>query len=443
MAELQTITDIKNLRDSIRKRVRDINEFSSGNFGNESEYTHKGLIGGIEALLIDLSTLTKAKNKFIQISTYEERNKIITYLTKIEDYISQPSYFIQDFENLKLLIRSFGVRNFSERQIQFEEECANVLKLKIEIDDELRSIRKIKAKIAAEERKINNQIEIYNSKNKEIETKISNTNKSQTAVLEKLEEIKSNVIDLENTSTAIEEIEGSVNASFNNVKSNEKLIDSFAQKVQDREAKLDIIEKGVNDQKTKLEKYDTTRNEFLKQANELIESAKQALNYKTAEGISASFQTKLEQSSSKWRYFPWIIGGVVSILSAVALGIIILYTTTGTGLILGRLSLIPLPIIGAIFCARQYSKQKNIIEDYAYKMVLAKAIVGFSEHLKKNGSEDNSEYVHYIKTSLEEIHKDPLRKREKEKNSKEISLDGIIEMAEKLKKLTKFDNSNN
>ena len=85
------------------------------------------------------------------------------------------------------------------------------------------------------------------------------------------------------------------------------------------------------------------------------------------------------------------------------------------GLLIGRISLLPLPIIGAIFCANQYTKQKNIIEDYAYKMVLSKAIVGFSEQLKKNGSDTNEEYVHYIKTALEEIHKYPLRKREKNK----------------------------
>jgi hypothetical protein len=72
-------------------------------------------------------------------------------------------------------------------------------------------------------------------------------------------------------------------------------------------------------------------------------------------------------------------------------------------------------------------------------VVIAKAIVGFSEQLKKNGSGDNSEYVHYIKTSLEEIHKDPLRKREREKNTKDLSLDSIIDMAEKLKKVVKTE----
>ena len=109
------------------------------------------------------------------------------------------------------------------------------------------------------------------------------------------------------------------------------------------------------------------------------------------------------------------------------------------GLLIGRISLLPLPIIGAIFCANQYTKQKNIIEDYAYKMVLSKAIVGFSEQLKKNGSDTNEEYVHYIKTALEEIHKYPLRKREKNKESKSETpgLKDLVEAAEKIVKMSK------
>ena len=111
-------------------------------------------------------------------------------------------------------------------------------------------------------------------------------------------------------------------------------------------------------------------------------------------------------------------------------------------IILGRILLLPIPIMGAIFCANQYTKQKNIIEDYAYKQTIAKAIVGFSEQLKKNGKdEDNSEYVDYIRNALAEIHKDPLRSRKEEKQSltnlKAGQLEKIIELAKKITELGK------
>lgn len=72
-------------------------------------------------------------------------------------------------------------------------------------------------------------------------------------------------------------------------------------------------------------------------------------------------------------------------------------------------------------------------------MVLAKSIVGFSEQLKKNCSEDNAEYIHYIKTALEEIHKDPLRKRVFSESSKSgnVNLTQIGDLVEKLSKAVK------
>ncbi|MGZ5245297.1 MAG: hypothetical protein ACXWEY_01790 [Bacteroidia bacterium] len=97
----------------------------------------------------------------------------------------------------------------------------------------------------------------------------------------------------------------------------------------------------------------------------------------------------------------------------------------------------PLPIAGAIFCANQYVRQKNIIEDYAYKMVLAKSIVGFSEQIRKDNSPDE-EYTHYIKTVLNEIHNDPLRRRHSKyikKDNSTSSMDSFKDAMESIKKL--------
>lgn len=189
--------------------------------------------------------------------------------------------------------------------------------------------------------------------------------------------------------------------------------------------------------------YDIERKKILSESEILIESAKKALNYKTAEGISASFQVQYENADDRWVFGSWIFGAIICLLGTIGLGIWILHTIPNDiGILIARISLLPLPIIGAIFCANQYTKQKNIIEDYAYKMVLAKSIVGFSEQLKKNGTDNNEEYIHYIKTALEEIHKDPLRSRTKSvKDSKNepINLAQIGELVERITKLIKVE----
>jgi hypothetical protein len=439
MVELGTIENIKNLRDSIREKINSLTEYAKENYGSENEYSHKGIVGGIQALLTDLSTLTKAKNKFIQISSHAERSNIVTYLGRINDYFDIPQNFISEFEALKLIVRSFGVRNFSDRQLEFESECQNVLKLKIQFEEELKEVRKIKAKIIAEEKKVSQNSENYEINSSKILEEINTVIEHKTKLINESAQLQSILISSNELEEQIREQARLVDDSTTQVKTNEKLIDSFANKVQEKDNRLTELEQEILQQKEKILVYEGERKKILTEAKDLIESAKLALNYKTAEGISASFNSRFDEAKSKWRYYPWLVGAAISMLAAIALGLVITYTTSDSTWFLARISLIPLPIITAIFCAKQYTKQKNIIEDYAYKMVLAKAIVGFSEHLKKNGSDDNSEYVHYIKTSLEEIHKDPLRKREREKNSNELSLDSIIEIAEKLKKIIKTD----
>src|SRR5690606_35410241 len=110
---------------------------------------------------------------------------------------------------------------------------------------------------------------------------------------------------------------------------------------------------------------------------------------------------------------------------------------------MGRILLLPIPISGAVFSAKQYTKQKNIIEDYDYKSTIAKAIVGFSEQLKKNGkNNDDIEYTDYIEKALSEIHtyQLSLRKEERPINLKQNKLDKVVDLAKKIVDLTNSSN---
>ena len=176
----------------------------------------------------------------------------------------------------------------------------------------------------------------------------------------------------------------------------------------------------------------------MNESKDLIASAKKALNYKTAEGISAAFQEQYDLASDKKLTSFWLWAAGISMILAIGLGIWVLATGGEINYIIGRISLIPLALLVAFFAGKQYVRQKNIAEDYAYKMVLSKAIVGFSEQIKKHGTENNEEYVHYIKRALEEIHKDPLRSRSsKSQKSESSNLDEIIQTAERIVALTK------
>ena len=195
--------------------------------------------------------------------------------------------------------------------------------------------------------------------------------------------------------------------------------DEFIAKIDERESQLNRQGKSTEEYNVKLEEFAKSYGEKLDEVQNLIEKSKQALQFTTAEGMSAAFATQY-QNANKWYYkVGWLSGALVFVILTLLIGA---WIVTGYGVqqkeetmwfsLIGRLSMIPFTIYAAIFCSQQYVKQKNLVEDYAYKSVLSKSIIAFSEELRKN---DPEKYTEYLSTVLREIHQDPLRKRGKEK----------------------------
>ena len=440
----QSIQTIREKRDEIREKIKALNlkNYENQRFGAENEYTYKGLIGGVESLLTDLSTLTQYENKFIKLSNYSERKQIADNLINILSYLESPANLYSYIEDLKIILRTYNIRNFSENLIQFEKEIDEIKKIKIELEEVLSESNELKEEISNKNSEITN---LHNEAD-EILDGIKENFKKISDEFDELSEKSDNVKILNDQLEEIKEKAGYNLTKITDIRtkseSNQKLIENFATKVQDRDNRLTELEQKIIENNATLVKYEEERVKILKEAEDLIESAKSALNYKTAEGLSASFSEQYKNSNGFWVSAGWISGAIACLLITVFLGVWFLYFMNEENkwfLIVGRLLLLPIPIIGAIFCANQYTKQKNITEDYAYKTVIAKSIVGFSEQLKKN-STDNSEYITYIAKALEEIHKDPLRAREH--NSSKVKLDKtqLDKLIETLPKLLEFLN---
>ncbi|WP_396210527.1 hypothetical protein [Flavobacterium sp.] len=441
--ETQSVKSIKEYKDKIKAKLATINttQFSNKNYGNENEYNGKSIYLGLDAILVDISYFVKSHNIFIQASTLDERNEIINDLANILVYLESPQTLCQFIDNLKVKLRKYNIRNSTGRWELFQEVNKQLLEQSNEFKEALNFINEIKEEATNSNTSVSEKLETITKKFEELEEKIEEVEEVKNEIIlnsDKLESINENLVKVNSTAeTYLEEIKESMSES----KNNEKLISAFAQKVQERDNRLGELQQITEENKKKLNDYNIERIKILKEAKELIENAKTALNYKTAEGISESFQTQLADAK-KWQFSgSWIIGASVFVTVAIGLGIWILTEKTDElHIIIGRIALIPLPIIAAIFCANQYVKQKNIIEDYAYKMVLAKSIVGFSEQLKKDPSEDKGEYIHYMKVALEEIHKDPLRKRDQkpaENKIENFSIKEILEVAERMVKIGK------
>ncbi|MBB1148543.1 hypothetical protein H4K35_00070 [Myroides sp. NP-2] len=446
MADYITIENIRTKRDEIREKIKEVDfkSYEGNTFGSENEYTYRSLIGGIESLLTDLSTLTKHKNKFIKLSTYQERVDIHSDLTYILNYVDSPTQLYKYIDNLKIKLRSYNIRNFSENQITFENEIDNVRKLKLELQEILQESTTLKDEITEKNESIETLQQETQDKLDRAKDSFEEINKELECLSEKSEEQSTLNTQLESIKTKADGYLDEITDFKNDAESNKKLIDSFATKVQERDNRLTELEQKTNENSDKLNKYEEERKKILEEAKELIENAKQALGYSTSQGLSDSFDTQYTNANKWWKSVFWIVGASLCLLGTLCLGIWVMINIQEQWfMIMGRILLLPIPIAGAVFCANQYTKQKNIIEDYAYKLTIAKAIVGFSEQLKKNGNDvDDIEYTDYIQKALGEIHKDPLRSR-KEGSSvgfKSNQLDQVLELAKKIADLTKINN---
>lgn len=440
--ELTSITQIRELKNSLKEQIAKIDKslHKDSFFGSESEYSYRGLLAGLDCLLTDITSLTKSPNQFLKLSTFQERQNIYNSLKNIQSYLNSPNHLWQYLDNLKIAVRPFHIRYTEQRLLDFDEELSNVIRQKQILEE---SIEKIKVTKSENEK----LLERLSSKNEELTGLLDNLNSKIIETNEKNDEI---IDQISNLNEKIEvgnkliinaqNIVQSTNEQLEEAKLSNSTIQRFETTIENRQKQADNIDKRTQEYKKNIENFEIEREQLNKKAKDTINEALRALEYNTAIGLSASFQTQLNKIENSKYYF-WLWGAGFFLLLTIGIGIWIVLSghldIYGT---IGRLALTPFTVTGAIFCANQYIRQKNVIEDYSYKMVLAKSIVGFSEQLN-NGQNNSDEYKGYIKMALSEIHQDPLRKRSKMDKDVDggikTGIDTIIETAQKIIGLAK------
>ena len=434
------LVDIKNSLDAFRKYHRDnATDMNALSYGGESEYSLNGLVCGVRNIVRDLEFLTKSHNLFIKLSSSNDRASILSHLTNLYSYIQNrnTSSIATEIDSLKTILRPYNIRTRQESFVEFNTA----------IDDLTRKANALQDEIDKVQESLSNSESMYSKmedEEKKYQNLLNSLEKKKDSFISDFETFKTEVSDFRDLASNAIANEKQVKDKLDSVKSAEEIFNTFIRKIDDREVQLEGQNEKTNSYQEKLTSFSKQHSESLEEISKLIEKSKQALQYTTAAGISAAFQTQYEDAKDHWNTLPWLIASVSFLVLTIGIGS---WIVGGWGIdttnaqehlysLIGRLSMLPLTITASIFCANQYIKQKNIIEDYAYKAVLSKSIIAFSEELRKK---DDNEYSEYISTVLKEIHQDPLRKRSKSKE--EMSLkegNPTLEVISKLEELLKI-----
>lgn len=436
--ETTTIIAIRDLLSQVQENIDAYLQYHKDNnsdmdacsYGSENEYCIKSIVAGIKNILTDLGYLTRSHNLFLKLSTYSNRTEIQNRLRDLSSHLRnrQTSNIVSDIEWLKNHLRTYCLRLDRNRYLDFNSEIDEIRRKAILLEDEIKKTQQRLSNAATSYSEIESKQDEYN-------TIIAELNSTKDSFVEEVNTFTAEFGEFKELTKKAKNNETEIATSLETANKDLEKFNEFIAKISEREQILTKQAESTTAYELKLNEYTQEHAAKLEEAKQLIDDAKTALHYKNAEGLSAAFSHQLDTANNKHARLWWLGGAIIFILSTLSIGI---WIVTGWGIsdsadqnqmilnLVGRLSMIPFTIVGAIFCANQYTKQKNIIEDYAYKTTIAKSIIAFSEELR---SKDPERYAEYISTILKEIHQDPLRKRGKDKEDFTLNKDsaGLIE----------------
>lgn len=336
----------------------------------------------------DLLRVNIESNFFEKIS-FAKRNQILSYLQNIKSQISNVNQTILNIDTLYDYLISTGLQINLISKRDFTREFKNLTSLQNELEILITNFQDRQNKLDD----FDNSFTHVTNKKIEVDSIIQEIEKEKDKIINYEEEAK-------NLSNQLETIKANVISIEQEVDTKKLNINTFSENIEDYKSSIEGLEKKG---KAIIEKDKTI--------SSLIEQAEKALNLKSAEGISAAFSSQYGKERNLGR---WIFGAVIFIIIAILLTIWIIggwhiANPNSPSSIIGRIVAVGISITGATFCAKQYTKQSNITEDYAYKAVLSKSIIAFTEEIKKR---DDKKVAEYLEKVLSEIHQDPLRKRD-------------------------------
>lgn len=385
--QTEKIKQIKGRLDLIENSLKTfvLDEHKGEHFGPENEYTAESLKAGLKAILSDVRALTGAHVEFVRLSTYQERCDIESFLNQINSSLTEENYpgVVTNLDGLKSIVRQYNFRVSSESEEILKGRINNLQGKCARLEENLEEMERIGARAQKSEESMQSAKSCYDAF---VET--------QQALEEKSNQINNLHVQGQGHSQEIADL-------LEQAKSHEGDLNHLADLVKNGETQLD-------DQQQKINQYESRMAEQEKQAEEITNRAAKALRDAAAASMSSAIHERYEEEKNKeWLNLLWLLGSAAFALIAMWLGYKVADQESITlGAVVARITIMSVAISGAWFCASQYVRYRNTVDDYGYKSVLARSIVAFLDQFK-----DPDERAAYLETVLGQIHQDPMRKK--------------------------------
>ncbi len=370
--------------------------------------------------------------------TVDSKNKVEELKNEIENFKNQSQTALNELTGNLAKVKS-NIESMQNAYSEFTEIKGKITGVDGEINELLSSSRNLKANIETAKNEAQQTLETIKNTLSEVQQKIQNMTNAYEAFLK----IQAKI---EDEKTGLKAIFDEVQAIHKQSNTLKKEIDTFKE---ESVKNLDAIK--VNKQASDKIKGEIEAN--LEQSSASKEEIEKITDLITDTGFANAFQGR-----AKVLFKAYIIWGVIFILAIIALGIMIyiLFIKGSDGKIpelsntIYRLTLTS-PLLFVIgFAMRQYGKERDLNEKYAFKATTATVIRNHIEFLLAKFSDQQEEVVKFAIETFRTIYKEPyqdddpskiykkLEKELKEKSAKGLVADDadINELIKSVKELT-------
>lgn len=358
------------------------------------------------------------KEKLIQLPITIQQNllnhltSISSFQQKLIDGSDEVVNLATSIEKLNTAVWNYNLHNLSSEVLGYHKKLNQLKKQELtikELRDELEIGLESKNKI---EQYTNEAQTIIENFKKMVATSDENTKKiaenlSQTTKIENLAAAKLTTIQ-QNENTTTNHLVAS-KASNAEIKSLEEKIKEFYAQI--NQYKLKITETEEEAKKT-VQNNKTETSQLVSELRELENQIKDQIIKATGHSLFHSFQTRQETLVKSKQFWGYALGAVLSL--ALIWSLWLQFTTDDFNRFFYLKLSLSLPLIYAItFCTMQYSHERRLEEEYAFKSNISISLIPYQELVEKlvsNKPEEVEKYTSFIIDSINKVFASPTDK---------------------------------
>lgn len=393
------------------------------------------------------AVLIGAERKFnllplsVQNTISKSLQQISTYQSKLIDGEDQVENLTGGIEALNVIAWQYRLHDLSDAETAYHEKV-NQLKgqeheanqLKKELNRGTKSKEKLEKVITQAEADTKTLAERVLSADKNLKTTSECANsvtECQQEASARLETIRHN----EEVSTTQLAATQQSNAK---IASHENSIVEFFEKIEEYNKKMDATTSMGND---KIQANDGATKNLIARLNDLEDEIGNQMQKATGFSLFHSFQTR-QKSIFKSKVF-WASALILFVIAAIGVPVYTLITSDQMDIAFFLKLAASIPIIYVItFCNIQYSRERKLEEEYAFKSNISISLIPYKELVetlvKEGDKESQTKYTNFIIETINKVFTSPTRNIfDEKKGSIEKSLGGIKDLEAVLLKVIK------